>query len=1106
MLDFFSQLFDTSDFMARWHCGDWTDGHGWLHILSDLAVWGAYVAIPCVLGYFVLRRRDIPFRAIFLLFGAFILACGTTHLMEAIIFWWPAYRLAGVIKLITAVVSWGTVIALIPVTPRVLAMRSPTELEREVAARKQAEQSLARANVELQHRIDALKVSEERFRLLVDGTKEYAIFLLDPAGKIVSWNPGAQRIEQYQAEEIIGQPYSLLLTPEDVETGKAQSQLQIAADEGKYEEEGWRVRKDGSRFWASVLITALRDDAGQLRGFAKVTRDMTEHKQAEEVRHRLLEEAAARRAAETYADRISEEREKLRITLDSIGDGVITTDAEGRVASLNRVAQALTGWGEEARGASLEDVFQIVNEQSRQIVENPVDKVLREGCVVGLANHTVLIAKDGSERPIDDSAAPICGEDGKLHGVVLVFRDVAERRKADDAVRASEERLRLALDAGQMAVSERNLVTGKLWWSDSVEAMYGLPPGSFGGTMEAFAQLMHPEDRPKMDRAVALALEQKGEYDVEFRATWPDGSQHWIANRGKVFCDERGAPQRIIGVRTDVTARKRNENDARFLAKASSTLATLIDGQSTLNQLATLAVPTFADWCTIDLLDDNGALNRLAVVHVDPAKVELAQELQRRYPPDPAESQGVWQILRSGEPELVSEITDQLLSERITDQELLRILQGLGLRSYVGVPLRAKGQNLGVLTFISAESGRRYGASDLALAQDLADRAAIAIDNARLYEELREADLKKNEFLAMLAHELRNPLAPLRTALEIMRLVASDPEALQQTQAMMERQVRQLVRLVDDLLDISRISRGKLELQKDRVELAPVIVTAVETSRPLIKGGEHELTVEIPDAPIYLNGDATRLAQVFANLLNNAAKFTPSRGRISLTVALQESEVAICVRDNGKGIPAEMLDRVFEMFTQVDRSLEGTQGGLGIGLTLVRRLVYMHGGSVSVESAGPGQGSEFTIRLPILLASEEQDSNSDGVAPAATHQRRILVVDDNRDAATSMARMLELLGHQTCLAFDGPEAVEAADKFRPEVVLLDIGLPKLNGYDVARKIREQPWGREIVLIALTGWGQEEDQRRSHEAGFDFHLTKPVSIEKIGQLLAEISNQ
>jgi PAS domain S-box-containing protein len=805
MLDFLIHLFDTSDFPARWHCGNWTTGHGWLHILSDLGVWSAYVAIACILVFFVVRRKHIPFRTIFLLFAAFIFASGTIHLMEAISFWWPAYRLAGLIKLLTAIVSWGTVAALIPVTPKGLTWRAPEDLEREIAAHKKTEAALLQANTELQTQIEAAKSSEERFRLFADSTKDYAFFFLDPAGRIATWNPGAERIKGYRAEQIIGQHFSVFYPAEEAKAGEPQRALQVAAAERRFEDESWRVRQDGSRFWANVVITALRDDAGNLRGFSKVTRDLTEKKAADENARRLLQEEAARRTAEEYAETLRAQREQLQVTLQSIGDGVITTDAHGLVTSLNPMAQGLTGWGEDARGKPLEEVFKIVNEQTRQKVENPVSRVLREGRVIGLANHTVLIARDGTERPIDDSASPIRGDDGAIHGVVMAFRDVTEKRKTEEALKRS-----------------------------------------------------------------------------------------------------------------------------------------------------------------------------------------------------------------------------------LTD--------------------------------------------------------------------LREADKRKDEFLATLAHELRNPLAPLRTALEVFRLAGTDAELMQQARSMMERQLMQMVRLVDDLLDVSRITRGKIELRKERVDLAAAIQMAVETTQPVIEASGHELTVSFPTGSLLVDGDITRLAQVFANLLNNAARYTKRSGHIWLTAERQGDEAVVTVRDTGVGIPQEMLAHVFELFTQVDNAREG---GLGIGLTLVRRLTEMHGGQVEVRSEGRGRGSEFVVRLPVVpeSAAPQIQPYAGGAKAGARGVGRILVVDDNHDAAVSLATMLRLTGYEVHTAHDGIEAVAAAEEFRPDVALLDLGLPGQSGYDVACRIRERPWGKEVVLIALTGWGQQADRHRSTEAGFDHHLVKPVEPEALRQLLA-----
>ncbi len=375
-------------------------------------------------------------------------------------------------------------------------------------------------------------------------------------------------------------------------------------------------------------------------------------------------------------------------------------------------------------------------------------------------------------------------------------------------------------------------------------------------------------------------------------------------------------------------------------------------------------------------------------------------------------------------------------------------------------------------------------------------------DRKHAEDMLREADRRKSEFLAMLSHELRNPLAPLRNGLQIMRLANGDRSVMEQARKMMERQLEHMVRLIDDLLDLSRITNGKIELRKERIELQAAVNDAVEASRPLIEASGHELAVTLPPRPICVDGDRTRLAQVFTNLLNNSAKYTPRGGHIALTVEPQGSDVVVTVQDDGIGIPADVLPHVFEMFTQVDRSLDREQGGLGIGLSLVRGLVEMHGGRVEAHSDGCGKGCQFIVRLPVALSSADgtrDDCEEDGPGRATSY--RILVVDDNRDSAVSLALMLQIMGHTTRAAHDGLEGLEAARTFHPDVVLLDIGLPRLNGYDVSRRIREQPWGRNMVLIALTGWGQEEDKRRSREAGFNFHMVKPLDPAALEKLLA-----
>jgi PAS domain S-box-containing protein len=381
-------------------------------------------------------------------------------------------------------------------------------------------------------------------------------------------------------------------------------------------------------------------------------------------------------------------------------------------------------------------------------------------------------------------------------------------------------------------------------------------------------------------------------------------------------------------------------------------------------------------------------------------------------------------------------------------------------------------------------------------------------DRKQAEEELRHADRKKDEFLATLAHELRNPLAPIRNAVQILNAKGLRHPDLQLVRGVIGRQVQLMARLLEDLLDVSRISRNWLELRTERVELAAVLDGALETSRPVIEAAGHELTLTLPPEPIHLEADPVRLAQVFANLLNNAAKYTDEGGRIRLTAERQGSDVIVSVRDSGMGIAAEVLPRIFEIFSQAKLASERSQDGLGIGLSLVKGLVELHGGSIEARSDGPGRGSEFVVRLPVAAEApvrEPARPHADDRQPPAT-KWRILVVDDNHDSADSLAMLLQIMGNEVGTAYDGEQAVEAAEAIRPDVALLDIGMPKLNGYDTCRRIREQPWGQGMVLIALTGWGQAEDRRRAEAAGFNLHIVKPVDPEFLMKLLASWSRE
>ncbi|HMC87925.1 MAG TPA: response regulator, partial [Gemmataceae bacterium] len=564
-----------------------------------------------------------------------------------------------------------------------------------------------------------------------------------------------------------------------------------------------------------------------------------------------------------------------------------------------------------------------------------------------------------------------------------------------------------------------------------------------------------------------------------------------LRTKVKVFVDlfkmhaqiRRQAEERIA-LAHEQTARAAAEETARrtrFLAEASKVLTSSLDYEATLRALARLLVPYLADLSIITMADEHGA----------PGKIELActgatGNLQVRTVAQPGDlPQGalpaIERLLATEQLESLPEPAQWLPGEQVRD-----LLPGgdeaacFDLKSALFVPLQARGRSLGAMALALGNSGRQYSADDLALIRDLAGRAAIALDNARLYHDIQEGDRLKNEFLSMLAHELRNPLAPIRNAVQILKHSKAREEEFEWARDIIDRQLLQLVRLVDDLLDVSRITRGKIILQPEPLNAAAVVARAVETSRPFLDARSQILTVEMPQETVQIRGDETRLAQVLSNLLNNAAKFTPEGGRIWITLERAGDEALLRVRDTGIGIPAEMLSTIFDLFTQVDRSLDRSQGGLGIGLTLVRRLVEMHGGSVEAHSAGINQGSEFIVRLPVLKQEQTPSIAGNGSVPARLigPSQRVLIVDDNVDSAESLAVLLRQSGHEVRTTHDGPSALDLTSSYRPEVVLLDIGLPGMDGYEVARRLKQQPGMQAVSLAAVTGYGQEEDRRRS----------------------------
>ena len=749
---------------------------------------------------------------------------------------------------------------------------------------------------------------------------------------------------------------------------------------------------------------------------------------------------------------IHQQREWFRTTLASVGDAVIATDTRGQIAFLNSTAASLTGWPPaEAAGKPLGTVFHIINEATRKPAENPATRALREGQIVGLANHTVLIHKDGRERAIDDSAAPIRDANGNVAGVVLVFRDITLRRQAERSARL----LASIVESSDDAIIGKDLHGIITSWNRGAERIFGYTAAeAIGRPVSMLAPPLRLDEMPNILQRIKHG-ERIEHFDTERQAK--DGR---LVPISLTVSPIRNGEGQIIGaskVARDISERKRAEEALREeKARLQATLTGIGDG--------------------VIVTDAEGRITLMNPV---------AQALTG------------WKDEATGRPladafRIINEESRQTVESPVS--RVIREGTVVGLANH---------------TILLAKDGteRPIDDSGAPVRNSQGDIIAVVLvfrditDRRRAEQALQDATRRKDEFLATLSHELRNPLAPLRTAVELLRRAGADADLREKARNVIERQVGQMVRLVDELLDMSRITSGKIQLRREQVELSALVRSVVDECRPLIEGQRHELTVTLPAHPVYLEADPTRLAQVFSNLLNNAAKYTEKGGHIWLSAERQNCEVVISVRDTGIGIAPEHLAHVFEMFSQLTPALERSQGGLGIGLALVRGLVELHDGTVEAHSDGPGKGSEFMVRLPVV--DHPRPSLSEPMEQAKslpTSSRRILVVDDNRDAADSLVLMLQMMGHEGHTAYDGLEAANAAETWRPDVVLLDIGMPKMNGYEVARHLRQQPWGNELALVALTGWGQEEDKRRAHEAGFDHHLTKPVDAAALGKLI------
>ncbi len=662
-------------------------------------------------------------------------------------------------------------------------------------------------------------------------------------------------------------------------------------------------------------------------------------------------------------EQLTQEKERLRVTLSSIGDAVIATDDAARITLINGVAEQLTSWTcEDAVGKPLDEVLRLVNEETRQPVSNPVDRVLRDGVVVGLANHTALVARDGTERPIADSAAPIRDANGRIAGVVLVFRDQTQERRVERFVR-----LRLALLEYAAAHSLEEVLRETL---DQIGSLTGSPIG--------FYHFVESDQR-------TLSL------------------QAWSTETTRKFCRAQGRglhyPIDQAGVWVDCVRQRR------------------------------------------------------PVVHNDYAALPH----------------------RKGLPEGHAAVIRELVVPVLREKGVVAIL-GVGNKP------------------------SNYTEDDMETVSYLADVTWEIASRKRAEEALRDSDQHKSEFLAVLSHELRNPLTPIRNSLSVMDRAAPGSEQATRAREIIRRQTEHLAHLVDDLLDVTRISRGKIELERVRVDLREIVCRTCDDHRTLFDRRGIELRVD-SSSPVWTDADETRLAQIIGNLLQNAAKYSHEGGTVTTRVGIAGGQCEIVVHDDGVGIDRELLPRVFEPFVQVDSGIARTSGGLGLGLALVKSLVEMHGGSVRARSEGPGRGSEFVVTLP--LESAPQHSVPAPSTSTVTGPIDILIIEDNVDAAQSIAELLEMEGHRTAVATDGASGITKAREMKPDVILCDLGLPDIDGYDIARTLRRDADLGSTRLVALSGYAQAEDRRRAADAGFDAHLAKPPSFDALmASLLGE----
>lgn len=890
-----------------------------------------------------------------------------------------------------------------------------------------------------------LAESEARYRAIGEAI-EFGVWVCDAEGRNTYASESFLRLVGITQQQCSDFGWGEVLHPDDAAETIA-AWKECVRTQGTWDRVHRFKGVDG--VWYSVLARGvpLRSASGEALGWAGINLDVTDRVNTEQ--------AIVALAAES-----ERQRRLYETVLTNTPDLAYVFDLNHRFTYANHALLTIWGktWEESVGRTCLELGYEPWHATMH---DEEIDRIVATKQPI---RGEVAFEGTNGKRQYDYILVPVIGADGEVEAVAGTTRDVTERRQTEDQLRRNHDTFLALIHNNPFGVF-------------AVDSDFRLREVSLG------AQKVFETVRPLLERDFAEVL----------RILWPEPFASETISRFRHTL-ETGEPYSA-----PTTVERRADIDAVETYDWRIERISLPDGR-------------YGVVCYFYDLSERQRLEATLLASEERLRLATNAANLGIWTWQPDEDVVVWENERPyeifglprGEPPVTSA---RFKAEFLNPEDTAAFDSAFSSTIRLTVPLMCQCRIRradGVARWIEFTGRVVEGEARLRLigtVQDITDRKRIEEEQRRLADELQEAHRRKDEFLATLAHELRNPLAPIRTGLEVMRL-AGTSGTIERTRMMMKRQLVQLIRLVDDLLDMSRMTSGMLELRLQSVDFKAVIDAAIETSHPAIEQSEHELAVILPDEPILLQGDAARLAQVVSNLLNNAAKYTHRGGHLRLTVHREEDTAVLLVADDGIGIPPPMLGKVFDMFTQVDRTLEKTSGGLGIGLSLVKGIVEMHGGTIEARSEGEGRGSQFVMRLPALSAARKIEPPAGGEPMRSSSRRRILVADDNVDLAESLGHLLEMQGNDVKVAHDGLEAVETAQSFRPDVVLLDIGMPKLNGHDACSQIRGQPWGKKAILIAMTGWGQDEDRRRSQEAGFDHHFVKPVDLRALEKRLAE----